>query len=90
MRTASLLLAGLIPAAALAQSPAADAAYCRRLSDLYDRYIGLSDFGPNRGNNPGSLDSQVATAQCRQGNPAGIPVLERVLRANGFTLPPRG
>jgi len=38
-----------------------------------------------------SLDTQVAAAQCREGKTAqAIPVLERVLRNNGFTLPPRG
>jgi hypothetical protein len=90
MRSAfALLLALLLPAAALAQSPS-DVAYCRRLADLYYRYIGQPDYGSIRGIGPGSLDSEVAAAQCRQGNTEGIPVLERVLRNNGFTLPPRG
>ncbi len=90
MRTVFLiLLAGLVPAAALAQSPS-DVAYCRRLADLYYRYIGQPEYGSIRGTSPGSLDSEVAAAQCRQGNTEGIPVLERVLRNNGFTLPPRG
>ena len=91
MRTALLiLLAGLAPAAASAQSPAADVAYCNRLADLYERYIGRNEFSSNRSFGRGSLEGDVASQQCRQGNPAGIPVLERVLRGNGFSLPPRG
>jgi hypothetical protein len=74
--------------AAFAQSP--DVAYCRRLSEVYERYIGRNEFSSNREFGRGSLDGDVASAQCRDGNPAGIPVLERVLRNNGFSLPPRG
>lgn len=84
------LMVGLLPAVAFAQSPAGDVAYCNRLADLYERYIGRSDVAPVRPNPGGSLDADVAAAQCRQGNPSGIPALERVLRNNGFTLPPRG
>jgi hypothetical protein len=84
-----LLLAVLSPAVASAQSPS-DVAYCHRLVELYDRYIGQPDYGSVRGTNPGGTDSQVAAAQCRQGNPAGIPVLERALQRGGFSLPPRG
>jgi len=84
------LLASLLPAVAFAQSPASEFAYCSRLTDLYERYIGRSVDAPSRPNLGGSLDADVAAAQCRQGNPSGIPALERVLRNNGFTLPPRG
>jgi hypothetical protein len=90
MRTAFLLLIALIPASALAQSSAADIAYCNRLADTYERYIGRNEFSTSREFGRGSLDGDVASSQCRQGNPAGIPVLERVLRNNRFTLPPRG
>jgi len=91
MRTAPLaLLAGLAPALAHAQSPSGDVAYCNRLADLYERYIGRSDVAPIRPNPGGSLSADVAAAQCRQGDPRGIPALERVLRGNGFSLPPRG
>jgi hypothetical protein len=90
MRTA-FLLAVLLPATALAQSSAADVAYCNRLADTYERYIGRNEFSSNRDFGRGSLDGDVAAAQCRQGKPtAAIPVLERVLRNNGFTPPPRG
>jgi hypothetical protein len=83
-------LAGLLPAIAFAQAPAGDVAYCNRLADLYERYIGRSDIAPFRPNPGGGLEADVAAAQCRQGRPSGVPVLERVLRGNGFTLPPRG
>ena len=56
----------------------------------YERYIGRSDNLPIRPNPGGGLEADVAAAQCRQGNPQGTPTLERVLRGNGFTLPPRG
>ena len=84
-----LLLAALSPAAASAQSTT-DVAYCHRLVELYDRYIGQPDYGSVRGTSPGGTDAQVAAAQCRQGDLAGIPVLERALQRNGFSLPSRG
>lgn len=86
----ALLLAVLLPTTAFAQASPADIAYCNRLVAVYERYIGRNEFSSNRDFGRGSLDGDVASAQCRQGNPAGIPVLERVLRNNGFTLPPRG
>jgi hypothetical protein len=90
MRTV-LLLGVLLPATALGQAPAGDVAYCNRLADIYYRYIGRSETSPIDDVRRGSNDSQVAAAQCREGNPGpAIPVLERVLRGNGFTLPPRG
>lgn len=89
MRTAFRILALLLPATALAQA-SPEVAYCNRLADVYERYIGRSDNLPIRPNPGGGLEADVAAAQCRQGKPAGIPVLERVLRGNGFTLPPRG
>lgn len=89
--TLLLLLAGLVlPAAASAQPAAGDLAYCNSLADLYERYIGRSDQAPIRPNPGGGLEADVAAAQCREGKPGGIPVLERVLRGNGFTLPKRG
>ena len=70
---------------ALAQSN--DAAYCAELAALARRYI-IESSGEGRGS-PG-LDTQIAINDCTKGNTAaGIPVLERKLRANGFTLPKR-
>ena len=91
MRTITFLLTVLLPAAALAQSAAADVVYCNRLADIYVHYLGRWKYGTDRGGGTGSVDNEVASAQCRQGiTGPSIPVLERVLRDNGFTLPPRG
>jgi len=91
MRTALLLLVLLLPATAFTQASPGDLAYCNRLADLYDRYLGRWKYGTDRGGGTGSVDNEVASAQCRQGiTGPSIPVLERVLRDNGFTLPPRG
>jgi len=87
----TLLLAVLLPTTALAQSLAADVVYCNRLADIYVQYIGRSEASPIDDVRRGSLDTQVAAAQCRQGITApAIPVLERSLRSNGFSLPARG
>lgn len=101
LRLLLTLVPGLLLAAACVQSTpggqpatgirstAGDLAYCHRLTDLYERYIGRSPDAPSRPNLGGSLDADVAAAQCRQGNASGIPALERVLQGNGFSLPPR-
>jgi len=95
MRPAFLLLfpAVLNSSVTFAQSSAgaspADVAYCNRLAAVYERYIGRNEFSSSREFGRSSLDGDVASNQCRQGNPAGIPVLERVLRNNGYSLPPR-
>jgi hypothetical protein len=82
-----------LPAVAFAQSPArSDAAYCSALSETYARYIGHDEDNSHRLMSlRGSLDAQVAVAQCKQGNTAAaIPVLERELLNQKFTLPARG
>ena len=81
----------LAPAVAFGQASPNEVNYCNRLADLYVHFIGRSEFSPYNDVHRGSNDTQVAAAQCRQGitGPA-IPVLERVLLNNGFTLPPRG
>ena len=68
-----------------------DVAYCQALANLYPRYIGwdwqYGNYSRKRANN----DAQVALTQCQRGETAAaIPVLERELRANRITLPPRG
>jgi len=81
----------LLSAVASAQTPAADLAYCQALSDIYVRYIGhdfqYGNYARRRANN----DAQVAVAKCEQGETAfAIPVLERELIANRFSLRARG
>jgi hypothetical protein len=79
-------------AGSAAAADRSDQAYCEKLSDLYIRYIGHDlDYGRPGYYQRGSTEAQVAVAQCRAGNPApAIPVLERTLRDNKFTLPSRG
>lgn len=71
----------LAPFAVFAQSPAADAKYCRDLYETY-RKIGVAN-----------TDASIPEAanQCNKGNTAaGIPVLEKALKDAKVSLPPRG
>jgi hypothetical protein len=80
------LLAGTVLAnPAVAQSD--DAAYCAQLGNLALRYTGSA--GGNGGLRP-DFSTTGAIDDCRKGNTAaGIAVLEKTLRNNGFTLPKR-
>jgi hypothetical protein len=54
---------------------------------LANRYIAA---GTSEGRSVVDLDTRAAIDDCGKGNTAaGIPVLERKLRANGFSLPKR-
>jgi hypothetical protein len=81
-----LLLAGAALASpAVAQSD--DAAYCAQLGALALRYTGSA--GGQGGLRP-DFTTVGAIDDCKKGNTAaGIPVLEKTLRNNGFTLPKR-
>ncbi len=80
-RVVIALVLALSPLPALAD----DATYCAQLSDLALRYL---SYNSKRGMPDG--DVAAAVDQCERGNtPAGIPLLERKLRSNGFTLPKR-
>lgn len=82
MKRFVILAIVLLPFPALAD----DATYCAKLADLALRYLGQYA----RGNAMPDLDTAAAIEQCQKGNTAaGIPTLERKLRANGFTLPQR-
>ncbi len=82
---AVLAVAVLASTPALAQSD--DAAYCAALSALASKYlVGATSEGEGFP----SLDTATAIDQCRKGDTAaGIPILEKKLRASGFTLPKR-
>jgi hypothetical protein len=86
MRRALLALAVLMaPLPAMAQAD--DGAYCAALSALANRYL---TGGSSLGANTQDLDTRAAQADCAAGKfSSGIPVLERKLRSNGFTLPKR-
>ncbi len=87
MKRYLLLVAATMAFPALAAAQADDAAYCAELGRLALRYTGS---GGGDGRLTPSLDTVEAIDDCRKGNYArGIPPLEKVLRANGFTLPKR-
>ncbi len=79
------LAALVLPLSATAKS--SDATYCQALARAYQRYVVKVDAGHTV--QRGALDGSVALEQCRAGNVAGIPVLERKLRDAGVELPPR-
>jgi hypothetical protein len=90
------LSAAALPMATLAQqpssrSPLSDQEYCDKLADTYVHYIGHDENTSHLSAPQGSTDGQTAVAQCHSGKAASaIPVLERELKRNGFTLPSRG
>jgi hypothetical protein len=78
------ILVLLLPAAAQAD----DVSYCKTLAQTYQRYVVKVEYGHTV--QRGSTDASVALEQCRSGNTAGIPVLERELRNARVDLPARG
>jgi hypothetical protein len=84
------VVAALVTAAAFAPSSYAqdlskDQAYCRQLINEYT-YGGK----PRSEAVFESLRTKVAIDQCRSGNPEpAIPVLQQMLRDQGFDVPPR-
>jgi hypothetical protein len=86
VRTLALILAGsLLAVPAVAQSD--DAAYCTQLGNLALKYTGSAG---GEGRLSPDLSTVSAIADCNKGNTAaGIPVLEKKLRSQGFTLPKR-
>lgn len=78
---AAMVLA--VPASAASD----DAAYCQKLGQMALRYTGSAGA---EGRTAPDLVTLGAIEDCRRGNyAAGIAALERRLRSNGFTLPPR-
>lgn len=64
-----------------------DVAYCKALAATYEKLV--MKRGSARGGIDSGLETSVAVDQCRNGNPAGIPVLEQTLRDLRIELPPR-
>lgn len=87
---AAAMVALVLPSAAIAQQQqplASDVNYCNTLAGLYNRYVvGYSGTGSQ-----GTPDLTVegAITQCGTDPANSIPVLEKVLKNNDFTLPPR-
>jgi hypothetical protein len=94
MRKSRLFPAMLAPAllatdalAGAAPARADDAAYCAVLSDQALHYLASCAID---GDNKPDTETRAAIDACDQGRTAaGIAVLERKLRNNGFTLPTR-
>jgi hypothetical protein len=84
------MMLALAMSAALSSGTAAqgdEAAYCSRLAYLALRYTGSAGA---EGRLTPSPMTRAAIEDCNRGNTAaGIAVLEKLLRSNGFTLPPR-
>lgn len=80
-----ILACVVLPMSAVAQAD--DAAYCAQLTELVLRYTGGAGV---EGRLMPDKTTLGAIADCDKGNTAaGIPVLEKKLRNNGFTLPKR-
>lgn len=78
-RTLILLTVGaalVLPVAASAQTPA-DVAYCKKLGMLWYTYF----------NTDPSTSVATALNNCNSASAASIPVLEKALKDEGFTLP---
>ena len=79
----AIVVAHTVPAFAQAD----DTAYCAALSALASKYL---VGGTSEGRGFPSPETRDAIIACQSGNTAaGIPVLEKKLRASGFTLPKR-
>ena len=91
----------LLPAAALGlsllactqQQPTSsrqDLAYCAKLSQLYQRFVGANPGSSGMEGVSPDVAGGEAVAKCREGDvKASIPTLERLLRDADVTLPPR-
>lgn len=67
-----------------------DLAYCAKLSELYQRYVGPDPNSANMGGVRPDVVGGEAVAKCREGDArASIPTLERLLTDADITLPPR-
>jgi hypothetical protein len=67
-----------------------DLAYCAKLSELYQRYVGANPASSRMDGVAPDVAGGEAVAKCREGDAgASIPTLERLLRDADMTLPPR-
>lgn len=96
MRPTRLLIAAALGLSLLActqQQPTSspqDLAYCAKLSELYQRYVGANPASSRMDGVAPDVAGGEAVAKCREGDAgASIPTLERLLRDADMTLPPR-
>lgn len=94
-RSGYLLTAALglsLTACAKQQPPSSpqDLAYCAKLSQLYQRYVGADPSSPSMAGVTPDVQGGEAVAKCREGDAgASIPTLERLLKDADITLPLR-
>ena len=82
------LIAGMcVATSSNAQSTTSDEAYCQALSKKFFTNEG-GTVAPGGGSQV-PLEATVAISQCKDNPGSAIPVLEKVLRENGVTLPRR-
>ncbi|MFO1083737.1 MAG: hypothetical protein U1E21_04170 [Reyranellaceae bacterium] len=91
-----ILLAAALGLALLAcakQQPTSspqDLAYCAKLSQLYQRYVGADPSSTSMAGVTPNVEGGEAVAKCREGDAkASISTLERLLKDADITLPPR-
>lgn len=96
MRRPGLLLTAALGLSLLAcarQQPTSspqDLAYCARLSQLYQRYVGADPSSASMSGVTPDVQGGEAVAKCREGDAkASIPTLERLLKDADIALPPR-
>ena len=90
MQRLLLIAAGVVLSSAATAQNAADTRYCGKLIGLYRTYVNNPEDPKPAFQSP-VASHETAILNCKAGNTgAGIPVLERVLRDNKFTLPSRG
>lgn len=98
MRPTRLLLAASLGLSLLGctqnqQRPASspqDLAYCAKLSQLYQRYVGADPSSSGMAGVAPDVAGGEAVAKCREGDArASIPTLERLLKDADMPLPPR-
>ena len=67
-----------------------DLAYCAKLSQLYQRYVGANPGSSSMSGVTPDVAGGEAVAKCREGDArASIPTLERLLKDADMPLPPR-
>ena len=67
-----------------------DLAYCAKLSQIYQRYVGANASSPSMAGGTPDVAGGEAVAKCREGDAkASIPTLERLLKDADMPLPKR-
>ena len=84
--TAGALLAAMMLLPTAGSATSTDAAYCQALVQTYERHIDLG----SRNRLPQGVESRHGVELCRQGDPSGIPAIERALEGSRIPLPSRG